>query len=71
MNILYLRSWLKDKLTPIQLEDDETLVSFDVTALYTNVPIEDAVAIIGDMLRKDDTLPSLAWLRSLTSSIYA
>ena len=48
---------LKDKLTPIHIEEDETIVSFDVSALFTSVPIGDAVCIIGDMLRNDESLP--------------
>jgi hypothetical protein len=31
------------KLQDIQIEDDECMISFDVTALYPNVPIEDAL----------------------------
>jgi hypothetical protein len=31
------------KLQDIQIEDDECMVPFDVTALFPNVPIEDAL----------------------------
>ena len=33
------------------------MVSFDVEALYTNVPIDDALAIIKELLENDETLP--------------
>ena len=38
------------------IEEDETMVSLDVEALYTNVPIEDALAIIKELLEDDETL---------------
>ena len=38
-------------------EEDEIMVSFDVKALYTNVPIENALAIIKELLENDETLP--------------
>ena len=37
--------------------EDETMVSFDVEALYTNVPIDDALAIIKELLENDEILP--------------
>ena len=33
------------------------MVSFDVEALYTNAPIDDALAIIKELLENDETLP--------------
>ena len=33
------------------------MVSLDVEALYTNVPIDDSLAIIDEMLENDETLP--------------
>ena len=33
------------------------MVSFDVEALDTNVPIDDALAIIKELLENDETLP--------------
>ena len=38
------------------IEEDETMVSFDVKALYTNVFIEDALVIIKELLENDETL---------------
>jgi hypothetical protein len=34
------------KLKDIQIEDDECKVTFDVTALFPNVPIEDAISLL-------------------------
>lgn len=40
----------------ITIDSDESLVSFDVTSLFTNVPIGEAVEVIRDKLREDDSL---------------
>ena len=45
-------SMIKD----LNLGPDETLVSFDVSSLFTNVPVDEAVEVIHDMLVKDETL---------------
>ena len=39
------------------IEEDEIMVSFVVKPLYTNVPIDDALAIIKELLENDETLP--------------
>ena len=39
------------------IEEDEFMVSSDVEALYTNVPMDYAVAIIKELLENDETLP--------------
>ena len=39
-----------DSLKDIHLDNDECLVSFDVTSLYTNVPVEEAIDICTDYL---------------------
>ena len=36
------------------VEDDEIMVSFDVTSLYTNIPIIDTLNIIKDHVHSDD-----------------
>ena len=41
-----ISSTLKD----IQLEDDEEIVSFDVSSLYTNVPVMEAINVCADLL---------------------
>ena len=42
----------------VSVGSDESLVmiSFDVTSLFTNVPIEEAVGVIRDKLREDEEL---------------
>ena len=40
----------------VRNEEDEMLVSFDVTSLFTNVPIEEAVRVIQGSLQEDETL---------------
>jgi hypothetical protein len=39
------------KLQDIQIEDDECMVPFDVTALFPNVPIEDALSLLKKWLK--------------------
>ena len=39
------------------IEEDKIMVSFDVEALYTNVPIDDALAIIKELSENDETFP--------------
>ena len=40
----------------LTVEDDEVLVSFDVTSLYTNVPIKETLLIIKSLLENDADL---------------
>ena len=40
----------------VRVEEDEVLVSFDVSSLFTNVPVGEAVQVIRDRLRNDGTL---------------
>ena len=40
----------------LRVEEDEVLVSFDVSSLFTNVPVDKAVLVIRDMLQNDRTL---------------
>ena len=46
------------------IEEDEIMVSFDVEVLCTNVPIDDALAIIKELLDNDETLPDQTPLSS-------
>jgi hypothetical protein len=43
------------KLKDIQIEDDECMVSFDVTVLFPNVPIEDAISLLKKWLKQNIT----------------
>ena len=41
---------ISESLNTIHLEDDEELVSFDVSSLYTNVPVMEAIKVCADLL---------------------
>ena len=38
----------------VPIEDDEIMVSFDFTSLYTNIPVIDTLNIIKDYVNNDD-----------------
>ena len=44
-----------DKIRDIQLDDDETITSYDVSALFTCVPSDEAVDVVRGFLAKDTT----------------
>ena len=39
-----------DKIKEVTLEDDELMVSFDVSSLYTNIPVDEAIHEAADLL---------------------
>ena len=43
-------------LADLELDDDEIMVSYDVSSLFTAVPVNDAIQIINDRLQNDNTL---------------
>ena len=45
-------------MSKFTLGPNECLVSYDVTALFTSVPVEECLSIIKDLLSADDTLES-------------
>ncbi|XP_072051644.1 uncharacterized protein [Amphiura filiformis] len=47
---------LVDKLKDIKVESDETITSYDVSALFTSVPPEGAVNAVKEALHADNTL---------------
>ncbi|CAH1245984.1 Hypp7623 [Branchiostoma lanceolatum] len=47
---------LVERMSQTTLDEDESLVFFDVTALFTNVPVEENLEIIQDKLAHDSTL---------------
>ncbi|XP_072043064.1 uncharacterized protein [Amphiura filiformis] len=49
---------LVNKLSQFKLSPSECLVSYDVTALFTSVPVEESLVIVKDLLTADDTLDS-------------
>ena len=48
---------ISDSLGSIQLDKDHELVSFDVTSLYTNVPVKEAIEVCADLLFQRLSLP--------------
>ena len=52
-----------NRLKGVTLLPGECLSSYDVTALFTSVPIDSALDIIKDLLEQDDTL----WDRTVLS----
>ncbi len=47
---------LINKLKDVVLESDKEMVSFDVTTVFTKVPIEESITIIRECLSNDNTL---------------
>ena len=45
-----------EMMEDVIVDEGETMVSFDVSSLFTNVPIGEAVDIIRDRLEEDDSL---------------
>ena len=45
-----------DRIKDVEIEENETLVSFDVVSLFTSVPTDRVVSLIVDMLSSDDAL---------------
>ena len=41
---------IADSLDSVKLDDDEVLISFDVSSLYTNVPLQEAIDVCTDLL---------------------
>ena len=46
-----------DSLSKVKLGEDEILVSFDVSSLYTNVPVKEAINRCADLLFSRFILP--------------
>ena len=46
---------LTDKLKSIKLQDNEELVSFDVSALFTSIPVDQALDIINQLIISHQT----------------
>ena len=44
---------LVNKLSQIRVDEDESLISFDVSALLTSVPVEDSLTLIHEKLAAD------------------
>ena len=46
----------------VYVESEDILVNFDVTFIFTNVPVGETVSIIHERLRKDETLGNRTFL---------
>ena len=46
---------LMDKLQSIKLQDNEVLVSFDVSALFTSIPVNQALGVINQLIIQHQT----------------
>ena len=46
---------LTDKLQSISLQDNEELVSFDVSALFTSIPVDQALDVINQLIIQHQT----------------
>ena len=44
------------------VESDKILVSYNVSSLFTNVPVGEVVSIINERLRKDETMEDRTFL---------
>jgi hypothetical protein len=51
-------------LKSVNLQSPDTLVSFDVVSLFTNVPADEALQVISKELRNDDTLAERSVLQA-------
>ncbi len=48
---------LVDVLSSVVLDEDDIMVSFDVTALFISVPVDHSLEVVRGLLSQDDTLP--------------
>ena len=46
---------LTDKLQSIVLQEDEEVVSFDISALFTSIPVDQALDVINDLIIQHQT----------------
>ena len=54
-----LKAYVRDEnnthyIRNVPIEDDEIMVSFDITSLYTNIPIIDTLNIMKDYVNRND-----------------
>ena len=47
-----------DQLQSLQLDEEEVMISFDVSSLYTNVPVKEAIAQAAERLYEGDATAS-------------
>ncbi len=59
---LHNRIDLLKKLIPFKLDKDESIISFDVSALFTSVPVNESLNLIQELLEADASLSELTSL---------
>jgi NAD-specific glutamate dehydrogenase len=50
-------------LKPVNLQRQDTLVSFDAVSLFTNIPVDEALEVIRNKLVNDNTLAERSILK--------
>ena len=50
---------VSDSLKSVELDDDEEIISFDVSSLYTNVPVMEAIDVCTKLLYQNDQKPPI------------
>ena len=50
------------RIKDLKLDDNEILISYDVTALFTSVPVEGAIEVVSDLLKKETSWKSRTYL---------
>ena len=43
-------------MAELRIEEDKVLVSFDLSSLFTNIPVTEAIQVICNRLQQDGTL---------------
>ena len=51
-----------EQIKDLKLEEDEILISYDVTALFTSVPVDGAIVVVKDRLAKDSSWKTRTYL---------
>ncbi len=44
------------ELTPFKLDEDESIISFDISALFTRVSVNESLVFIQELLEADSSL---------------
>ena len=52
------------QIKDLKLDEEEILTSYDVTALFTSVPVDGALTVVTDLLAKDNSGKSLTYLNA-------
>ena len=47
-----------EKISDLKFDPDESIVSFDVSALFTSIPVKEALEVVKELLERDDSWKS-------------